>query len=162
MSGSMSEQITIRSATLADYPGLARVAREVHEYHVALLPHVFRSVASPFPEGYFAGLVTGDDSDILLAERDGAIMGYATLQLRRATLDILVPRTSAHISNFGVSQAARRHGVGRRLFAACREWTRRKGGASLDLECWEANQEAMRFYEEMGMRVSMRTLTIDA
>ena len=52
-------------------------------------------------------------------------------------------------------------GVGRLLFAACRERAKAMGASSLDLDCWEANQIAMRFYEAMGMRVSHRTFTAD-
>ena len=157
----MTIPITIRLATLADYPGFARVARETQEYHVALLPEVFRSVAVAVPAEYFAGMVAGDESRILLAERAGVITGYATLQLRHATLDLLVPRTDCHIDNFGVSAQARGMGVGRLLFAACRERAREMGAASLELSCWEANQIAMRFYKRMGMRVSRRSLTLD-
>lgn len=157
----MSAQVTIRLATLADYLGFARVARETQEHHVALLPKVFRSVKVAVPEEYFAGLVTGGESCVLLAERAGVIVGYATLRMRHATLDILVPRTVGYIDNFGVSEAVRGMGVGRLLFAACRERAQAMGASSLELDCWEANQGAMRFYETMGMRVSRRWLTID-
>jgi diamine N-acetyltransferase len=157
----VSEEITIRRAALADYPGFLSVARATHEHPVALLPEIFRSVETPLPEEYFAGVVTGDDSDALVAERAGEIVGYAVLYLRRATLDILVPRTAGFIGNFGVSAACRRMGIGRLLLEACCDWAREKGAISLDLDCWEANQGAMRFYEEMGMRVTRRWLTLD-
>ena len=35
------------------------------------------------------------------------------------------------------------------------------GSSSLDLDCWEANQDAIRFYENMGMQVSHRRFTLD-
>lgn len=157
----MSEEITIRLATLADYPGFLSVARETHEHHVALLPDIFRSVEVAAPEEYFAGMVTGGESCILLAEREGEIVGYATLRLHHATLDIMVPHTVAEISNFGVSEACRRMGVGRLLLEVCRERAKEMGAWDLNLSCWEANQGAMRFYESMGMRVSRRWLTLD-
>lgn len=157
----MSAQVTIRLATLTDYPGFARVARETQEHHAALLPEVFRSVEVAVPEEYFAGLVAGGESCVLLAERAGVIVGYATLRMRHATLDILVPRTVGYIDNFGVSETARGMGVGRLLFTTCRERAKAMGASSLELDCWEANQGAMRFYETMGMRVSRRWLTLD-
>ncbi len=156
-----TDPITIRLATLADYDGFARVARETQEHHVALLPEVFRSVEVAVPREYYAGMVTGGESCILLAERAGVIVGYATLRMRHATLDILVPRTVGHIDNFGVSEPARGMGVGRLLFEASCERAKAMGASSLDLDCWEANQSAMRFYEAMGMRVSRRWLTLD-
>ncbi|HEX9038085.1 MAG TPA: GNAT family N-acetyltransferase [Ktedonobacterales bacterium] len=153
--------VSVRLATRADYAGFARVARETHDYHVALLPEVFRDAADIFPEAYFVELVEGVASCILLAERAGVITGYATMRLRGAPLDILVPHISAFIDNFGVAASARRHGVGRRLLMACRERARAMGADSLDLDCWEANQPGLRFYEAMGMRTTRRRLTLD-
>jgi diamine N-acetyltransferase len=156
----MSTPVTIRLAMLEDYPGFLSVALETHEHHVALLPDIFRSVDLAVPEVDFARMVTGQESCILLAERAGAIVGYATLQLHHATRDNMIPHTVAEIGNFGVSASCRRTGVGRFLFAACRERATRMGARDLNLSCWEANQEAMRFYEGMGMRVSRRWLTL--
>ena len=157
----MSAPLTIRLATLADYRGFLSIAQETQEHHVALLPDVFRSVEVAVPEDDFARMVTGQESCIVLAERAGAIVGYATLQLHHATRDLMVPHTVAEIGNFGVSAASRRMGVGQSLFAACRERATAMGARDLTLSCWEANQEAMRFYERMGMRVSRRWLTLD-
>jgi len=153
--------ITIRRATLEDYPGFLSIARETHEHHVALLPDIFRSAEVAVPVEYFAGLVTGDESCIFLAERDGVIVGYATLQSRHALYDSQVPRTAGFIDNFGIAEACRRMGVGRLLFEACRERATAMGASSLDLDCWEANQGAIRFYESLGMRVNRRMFTLD-
>jgi ribosomal protein S18 acetylase RimI-like enzyme len=157
----MSAPITIRRATLEDYLGFLSVARATHEHHVALLPDIFRSAEVAVPEEYFAGLVSGDESCIVLAERDGVIVGYATLQIRHAMYEIQVPRTAGLIGNFGIAEACQRMGVGRRLFEACRERAKAMGASSLDLDCWEANQGAIRFYESLGMRVSRRMFTLD-
>jgi ribosomal protein S18 acetylase RimI-like enzyme len=153
--------IAIRLATLEDYRGFLSVAHETHEHHVALLPHVFHSAAVAVPEEYFTDLVTGEQSCIVLAEHDGVIVGYATLQLRHALNDILVPRIVGFIDNFGVAEVCRRMGIGRLLFAACRERAKALGASSVDLDCWEANQTAIRFYESLGMRVSRSRFTLD-
>lgn len=157
----MPKGISIRLATAADRAGFTRVARETHAHHVALLPDVFREVEDSFWEEYFDGMIAADETWIVLAERAGEVAGYATLRLRHATLPIQVPRTAAHIDNFGVAAAARRHGVGRALFAACQERARALGAQSLDLDCWEINQGAMRFYKALDMRATRRWLTLD-
>lgn len=153
--------VEIRLATLADYPGFARVAHEVHEHHVAAIPDVFQSVDVVVPEAYFAQLVEGDESDVYVAVCDGTIAGYAILQHRRASRDMLVPRIFAFIDNFGVAEAYRRRGIGRRLFEACIARAKECGAASLELDCWEANQEAVSFYTSMGMRLKRRWLAMD-
>jgi diamine N-acetyltransferase len=157
--------IRVRLATLDDYDGFVRVAREVHDHHVAALPEIFRSVGVAVPRDYFEQLVTGEETDVLVAEADGGadreIAGYAVLVLRRLTRDMFVSRSYAYIENFGVAEAYRRHGIGRELIAACIAWARERGATSLELECWEANQGAIAFYESSGMRVTRRWFAMD-
>jgi diamine N-acetyltransferase len=153
--------IHIRLATSADYPSFLRVAREVHEHHVAAVPSVFRSVDVTVSQDYFEQLVTDNDSDIYVADDDGVIAGYAILIHRWAEREILVPRVFSYIENFGVAEAYRRHGIGRQLIAACVARAKERGASSLELDCWEANQEAVAFYASVGMHMTRRWLAMD-
>jgi len=153
--------VNIRLATLEDYAGFVAVAGETHARHVAAVPGVFRSVAVAVPQDYFAQLVTDNDSDVVLAEISGEIVGYAVLLHRRAARDMLVPRVYAHIENVGVASAHRREGIGRQLIAACVARARERGATSLELDCWEANQEAIAFYSSIGMHVTRRYFAMD-
>jgi ribosomal protein S18 acetylase RimI-like enzyme len=153
--------VRIRAATLADYAAFALVAHEVHEHHVAAVPDVFRSVSVVIPEELFADLINSNDSEVHVAEADGAIAGYAVLLHRRLTRAIQVPRVYAFIDNFGVAKAYRRTGVGRQLFEACIASAREHGASSLELDCWEANAEAVQFYASMGMKLKRRWLALD-
>ncbi len=153
--------VEVREATVADYPGFARVAREVHEHHVAAVPDVFRRVEVVVPEEAFAELIADDDSGVYIAECDGELAGYAVLLHRRASREIHVPRPFAFVDTFGVAEAHRRSGVGRRLFAACVAGAKERGATRLELDCWEANREAVRFYAAMGMHLKRRWLALD-
>jgi ribosomal protein S18 acetylase RimI-like enzyme len=153
--------VDVRKATSADYPGVARVAREVHEHHVAVVPDVFRSVEVAVSEETYAALLADADCEVFLAEREGEVAGYAVMFHRRAAHDFLVPRTFAHIDNFGVAEAHRRAGVGQRLFATCAAAAKARGAIQLELDCWEANREAVSFYAAMGMRLKRRRLALD-
>src|SRR5262245_58165371 len=93
VTGGGDMDVQIRQAVLKDYPGIARVARDVHEHHVAAVPGVFRSVEIAFSEVRFVELVTDENSAVLVADRDGEIVGYAVFVLRHAARDIFVPRT---------------------------------------------------------------------
>ncbi len=133
----------------------------MHEHHVAAVPDVFSRVELAVPEETYAALLADADCDVFLAERGGAIAGYAVLFHRRAAYNFLVPRTFAFIDNLGVTETHRRAGVGRRLFAACAAAAKARGAIQLELECWEANREAVQFYAEMGMRLKRRRLALD-
>ena len=154
--------VRVRLATLADYAGFVAVAGETHAHHVAAIPGVFRSVAVAVPREYFAQLVTRDDADVIVAEVSGKIVGYAVLLHRRAARDMLVLRAYAHIKNVGVAAAYRRERASaRQLIKACVARAKERGATSLELDCWEANQEAIAFYSSIGMRVTRRYFAMD-
>ncbi|HEX5439901.1 MAG TPA: GNAT family N-acetyltransferase [Ktedonobacterales bacterium] len=159
--GKKQMDVRIRLATLDDYASFVAVAGETHAHHVAAIPGVFRSLAVAVPQEYFAQLVTGDNSDVIVAEVSGEIAGYAVLLHRRAARDMLVPRAYAHIENFGVAAVYRREGIGRQLIEACIASAKERGATSLELDCWEANQEAMAFYTSLGMHVTRRYFAMD-
>jgi diamine N-acetyltransferase len=159
--GAMRVSVQIRLATADDYQGFAVVANEVHEHHVECVPKVFRSVQVVVPEESFLKLINADDSDVYVADLNGRIVGYAVLLHRSTSRDMHVPRTYSFIDNFGVSKAHRRMGVGRLLFKACLNRARERGSQELELDCWEANQEAVSFYESMGMKLKRRWLSIE-
>lgn len=158
----MPAPIIIRDAMRADYPGFLAVARETLAYHVTLLPAIFREVEVAVPRAWFEGMVAGPGSCILLAAhggREGVVVGYATLQARHYDYEIFVPRVAAHIDNFGIAASSRGQGIGALLLAACRQRARAWSATSLDLDCWDANQDALRFYLRQGMRPALHTLT---
>lgn len=157
----MDVHVRVRLATLEDHADFVAVAGETHAHHVAAVPGVFRSVAVAVPREYFAQLVTGDDSDVIVAEASDTIVGYAILLYRRTAREMLVPRMYAHIENVGVAAAYRREGIGRQLIEACVARAKERGATSLDLDCWEANQEAIAFYTSLGMRVTRRYFAMD-
>jgi ribosomal protein S18 acetylase RimI-like enzyme len=157
----MLVKVQSRLATADDYEGFSRVAKEVHEHHVERIPSVFRSVQVVVPKATFVEWINADDSDVYVAELDGQIVGYAVLLQRSTTREIHVPRTYSLIDNFGVSKAYRRLGVGRLLFESCLNRARERGSQELELDCWEANQEAVSFYESMGMKPKTRRLAIE-
>ena len=55
-----------------------------------------------------------------------------------------------YISSFAVLPQYQKMGLGRRLFTAVREETEKRGMERIDLEVYESNEKAERFYRKMG------------
>ena len=64
---------------------------------------------------------------LLLAEVDGAVVGWIHVQMRRA----LTGPPFAEIEGLVVAASARRGGVGRELVSAAQDWARARGLAKL-------------------------------
>lgn len=152
---------TIRPAEAADYAALVLIADEVHALHAAAHPAIFRPVGegSSLPRGYFDDLLAGDASTILVAELDGAIAGFAIVEVFDAPpFEVLKPRRTVFIPSMAVTASRRRQGIGSALLDAAVTWGRERGGTGLELTVWEWNTAAQAFYERQGLLPMHRAL----
>ncbi len=63
---------------------------------------------------------------------------------------MLVQTRRGHVEELVVDRASRRRGVGRALMEAAADWCRRRGATQLLLTVWGGNDEASRFYDDLG------------
>ncbi len=92
-------------------------------------------------EMFWDELAQGDTRTYLVAEEDGAIVGYAGLA---AMPD------EAYVQTIGVVQEHQRHGLGSTLLTALMEDAKRRGLPRVGLEVRIDNEPAIRLYERFG------------
>lgn len=112
------------------------------------LPDVLRieraSFSVPWSETTFRNLFLHPDADLLAAERNGALVGYAILW---------TIADQAELGNVAVAPEARRQGVGERLVRAALAAARRRGAREIFLEVRESNVGAQALYRRCGFEV---------
>lgn len=88
---------------------------------------------------------------VFVAERDGELLGYATVLARmpRTDPDDPVPE-HAFLSEIVVREAARDAGVGQALMAAAEDYAKSRGAPEMRLTVWPENTGARRFYQRLG------------
>lgn len=106
---------------------------------VALLEEQCFSV--PWSKAVFQVSLQEPHHRFLVAEEDGAILGYAGCYI---ILD------EADVTNIAVSEKIRRLGVGRTLLQALKNVVRDAGAETLFLEVRESNDPAIRLYTSEG------------
>ena len=89
-------------------------------------------------------------ADVLVAEADGQVIGYAIL---RQGVPIPSHRDVLEINGLAVDPAHQGHGTGRRLVEACAEQARRRGARKLTLRVLGINDRARRLYESCGFQI---------
>lgn len=152
---------TIRFGTESDQDALADLSRVVQNDHATAYPHIFRAGVAPLAGTYLAGLLQDDASGVLVAEREGEVTGCVVVTLRQAPpYPVFQRRTFAVVSVLVVAESERGRGVGRLLMDAAIRWSIRHGAESLDLDVWEANDDAITFYRHLGMQTTRRIMTL--
>ncbi|HEY7770881.1 ribosomal protein S18-alanine N-acetyltransferase [Longimicrobium sp.] len=133
------------STPMADTP-MARAAsfhvRRCREGDIARVLEIeISSFTMPWKEDTFRGLLKRTDSDFLVAEMDGDVVGYAAAW---TVLD------QAELGNVAVAPEARGAGVGGALVDAVVDHVRDRGAAELFLEVRVSNEAAKSVYRQRG------------
>ncbi|MBE6935899.1 MAG: GNAT family N-acetyltransferase [Ruminococcaceae bacterium] len=151
----------VRIATIEDLPRVNELRQQVNDLHVAGRPHHFKA---GFPEELqeHAKVYLEENHDILVAEREGVICGFACVSyVERAETPYSYARRYYEIEEFGVDPAYHRQGVATELFAYMKEEARTRDFERIELNMWEFNASALAFYEAMGMKTYRRYLELE-
>ncbi len=112
-----------------------------------LIPQL--SSSSPPPDrDALASLVNGEDTVVFIARVDGAIVGSLTLAFYRIPTGI-----KAWIEDVVVDDAARGHGIGRRLNESALEHARQRGAKNVSLTSRPSREAANRLYQAIGFQI---------
>lgn len=143
----------VRFANEKDLDRINRIRAQVNALHAAGRPDIFKPGFCRELRDHALEQLRGEHSDILVAERDGAICGMAMVEyLVRPESAYCRERRIYHVKEFGVDEACRRRGVGRELLEFLREDAKKRGFSRMELDAWSFNRSALEFYEAAGFR----------
>ena len=120
-------QVTLRPMTEADLPAIDELERICF--------------SDPWPRTAFEEVLEGDNWTPLVAEAEGAIIGYS------CHFEVA---GEAHLANVAVDPRYRRKSVAKRLLNRILDLTRAHGCNQILLEVRPSNESACRFYLNAG------------
>jgi ribosomal-protein-alanine N-acetyltransferase len=125
--GVRGHAVAIRPMTRADLPAVVAIERDVQR--------------PGWSEAVFRDELGRADRTYLVAEVDGAVVGYA------GVLQVL---DEGHVSNVAVARDRQGRGVGRLLLLALHQEARARGIRALTLEVRAGNEPAKALYRRFG------------
>ena len=149
--------VSVRPARLEDLVALVHLLDEIAEFHHGEDPTQFRKPATAEHRHYLEELFQDPDAAVFVAEDQGVLAGIAVTVIREAP-PLLNPNRFVLLENLAVAAEFRRTGVGRKLVDAAVLWTRARDIQELDLNVYEFNRNAIRFYEAIGFRTVSRRM----
>jgi ribosomal protein S18 acetylase RimI-like enzyme len=156
---------SVRSATRADLPGVARLAAQLVRYHHALDPNRYLLVEEPIEEGYahFLGSELANPHAVVLAAELTAspgIVGYAYGRLEPRDWNMLLEKHGA-LHDVLVAPEARGRGIGERLVREICARLEKLGAPRVLLHTAVQNEAAQALFERTGFRRTMVEMTRD-
>jgi GNAT superfamily N-acetyltransferase len=144
----------IREATMHDIDSLCDLFVEVNDLHAEAVPHLFQKVkAGEVMADYLRDQIGWPGRQIFVSEQDDVLVGFVIVAVRLAPdAPVYVPRRFAEIEVLMVRKSCRRQGIGHALMDRAHQWATDHGINQVDLVVLDFNEDARRFYEELGYR----------
>jgi GNAT superfamily N-acetyltransferase len=151
----------VRRAVEKDAPALGRLGALLMRLHHSYDTQRFLPPGANPEAGYGRFLrsqLRADDVVVLVAERDGAVIGYVYAGLEPLSWKELRD-ACGFIHDVAVDESGRRAGVATALVEAAIAWLRDRGAPRVVLWTAERNDAARRLFERLGFRRTMVEMT---
>ena len=139
----------IRKATVDDIPAIAELYREQFREMAKLIPDFIKEGDQSVE--FLEKTISSDDSDILVYEDNGNVVGFILLQAKeRPDFDFMLPGKYCYIMDIIVTEAHRNKGFGAALMNAAKNWAKEQNCSFLNLDVLVNNTGAIKVYEKLG------------
>ena len=142
----------IRYARQSDIDGINNIRHQVHMVHFNGRPDIFNSDFSQLKDRVNT-FFSSQEFDVIVYEENGVICGMAVLEYIFKPANLYRTQIKyCNIMEFGVDIEHRRKGIGTELFRFIKTQAKNKGYKRLELDVWSFNENAVRFYESVGLK----------
>lgn len=158
---STSSDVAIRRATEADLPAVGRLGALLLRVHFEFDRDRFMRPGAGAEEGYawFLGTqLTEPDSLVLVAEREGQIVGYLYAGIEPRNWKELRDE-AGFVHDILVAEGHRKEGIAEALMNEALAWARSRGVPRVVLWTATPNDRARHLFERLGFRSTMVEMT---
>ena len=149
--------MNIRIASKEDVKELQHLYYELENDAVMFQPEHF--VHGDRDEEFFDGIFDSDNQDIIVAEEDGKIIGFAhVVILEQKRVPCLKPERVIYLQDLDVLEELRSRGIGAKLIESCKNYGKDKGADFMRTQVFPENVRGMKFYERAGFLEKMKTI----
>ena len=156
-------EVKIRPAQKKDGAKIVEMLCDIGRLHEEGRPDIYRSNLCKYGIPEYEAILADESTPILAAVNEAdEVVGYAFLQFKEIKdHPAFVDRKYIYVDDFCVDPSIRRAGIGRVLMNGVFDYARSLGINKVELNVWEFNESAVRFYESCKMTTQKRQMEID-
>ena len=155
-------EIKIRKAETKDAPKIAEMLIGIGALHHNGRPDIYKDNLQKYDERDIIEILKDENMPVYVAadEKDN-VAAYAFCQIKEVSdSKALVGRKFMYIDDFCVDEKYRKMHIGQALMQAVTEEAKKIGIPSIELNVWEFNESAIKFYEKCGFTTQKREMEI--
>lgn len=147
----------VRFATREELKRVNELRKQVSDVHAKGRPDLCRDEFGKELSESIIRLWENDHSDVIVVIRDDKICGFASVEYVESPLTpYTYERKYYHIKEFGVDETYRRQKIGTELFDFIKKEAKERKFDKMELDVWDFNKGAVKFYESVGFRTYRR------
>lgn len=154
--------IIIRRAENSDCDKVLLLLENIAQLHHNGRPDLFRSGAKKYSREELEVIFKDPGKPVFIAaDENNNVLGYAfCIIIDYKNHSVFNDYRSLYIDDLCVDESVRGQNIGGRLFEAVKEYAKTNGVYNIDLNVWEFNERAIRFYERCGMKTQRRKMEL--
>jgi len=157
--------IKIRKASPGDFDRIIELLKQIRKHHCTGRPDMFRPDLIKYDPDYLKSIFEVPEKPVFIAadmtEGKDTAAGYAICEIvSYENHKVYNNFKSFYIDDICVDEKYRHMGIGTMLFEKCRETAKENNCYCIDLNVWEFNESAMKFYEKCGMVTRSRKMEL--
>lgn len=147
----------VRFAEEKDLDIINELRKQVNDIHVEGRPDVFKAGFGPEIRDFAKVIINGENSDIIVAERNGVICGMVCVDyVNKPETPYSKAKSFYHVQEIAVDVNYRRQGVAKEMLEFMIADAKKRNLGKIELDVWEFNDSAIEFYQAVGFRQTRR------
>ena len=144
--------LIIRRAESNDLDDINRLLLQVLTIHHESRPDLFKDGVKKYTDNELLDIINDNSRPIFVAESDGKVLGYAfCIFQQHINNNILTDIKTLYIDDLCVDETARGQHIGSKLYHFVLDYAKQNGFYNVTLNVWSCNQNALKFYESLGL-----------
>ena len=139
----------IRDMKLEDYDAVDTLMQQLHKIHVNGRPDLYVEMEHPYSKEELTEKIYNKEVITLAAEEEDRIVGLCIVVIRHRSG--MVNMKTAYVDDLVVDQSYQHRGIAKSLFQKAEERAKALGAERMDLTVWSFNENALKFYQSIGM-----------
>lgn len=144
----------IRLASEKDIEQINNLLYQIQKVHSDFRPDLFKEGDKKYTDEELKDIINDKEKPIFVYETDYKIEGYAfCILINHNNENTLYNYKSLYIDDLCVDKNCRGCGIGHSLYQYVLEYAKSIGCYNLTLNVWEGNDDAMKFYKNIGLKI---------
>ena len=143
--------MNIRKAKVEDIKEISDILMQVSKLHSDNRPDIFKDKKMSEIIKWSEDILKDNQKIVIVAESESKICGVAVCKIKTINEHINIKDTKIFsVDELCVDKDYRKKGIGSNLIAEAKRLAEENNCNRLELNCWKFNQDAMKFYKDIG------------